>query len=345
MLKPEERAGVPEVGVGLALGQDEQEHGQRRHAGRDGGAVRRGQPAPLLAVRRAVRGDRAVDRQGHRGAHRFVNRVWRLWTELRPHYRPDWRETAMAGRSESLRRSELAGWARRAQLRRKLHQTIRKVGEDIENFRFNTAVAALMEFTNELSRLPQRAGATPPSRRADGADLRNPGDAAAADLADHAASGGRVLGEAGQNGFTCGRPWPAFDPAAAAEEELTIVVQVNGKVRDRLLGAGRYAPGGDRAAGAGERQSPGRTDRQTDPQSDPGSRQTRQYRHRLTTAAPCRRGKGTALGEPAEPAQAGSLHCLRGTFPFRTEVRRACGAAAGIRSGRRAEYRVRTSRR
>ena len=91
--------------------------------------------------------------------------MWRLWTELRPHYEAGWRAdlSALLTDRRAIETDEgdqnplFLGEDER-KLRRKLHQTIRKVGEDIENFRFNTAVAALMEFTNELSLYPQRPG-------------------------------------------------------------------------------------------------------------------------------------------------------------------------------------------
>ena len=96
--------------------------------------------------------------KGIEAAFRFVNRVWRLWTELSPAYEPGWRADLSALLTDKHDIASDAGdqnplWLGEDErkLRRKLHQTIRKVGEDIEGFRFNTAVAALMEFTNELS--------------------------------------------------------------------------------------------------------------------------------------------------------------------------------------------------
>ncbi len=78
--------------------------------------------------------------EGINGAFRFVNRAWRWATAALPMYGVGWRKK-VGGRS-------FGPEAQR--VRRKLHQTIRKVGEDLEGFKFNTAVAALMELVNEL---------------------------------------------------------------------------------------------------------------------------------------------------------------------------------------------------
>jgi len=163
---------------------------------------------------------------GIEAAHRYINRVWRLWTELRPRYRPDWRESLAA-------LSGLEGQERN--LRRKLHQTIRKVGEDIESFRFNTCIAALMELTNELSAFRNTLGsATPTEPQAILiSEVLETLTLLLAPIAPHLAD--EFWERLGNEGFTFRQPWPRFDSEVAAEEAITIVVQVNGKVRDRLL--------------------------------------------------------------------------------------------------------------
>ncbi|HXG24436.1 MAG TPA: class I tRNA ligase family protein, partial [Chthonomonadales bacterium] len=125
-------------------------------------------------------------------------------------------------------------------VRRKLHQTIRKIGEDIEELRFNTAVAALMELVNELyARWPVDS---PLSKRGEEGSV-SPAEATlsealenlvllTAPFAPHLAD--ELWERMGKQGSTYHAAWPAFDAAAAAEEEITLVVQVNGKVRDRL---------------------------------------------------------------------------------------------------------------
>jgi leucyl-tRNA synthetase len=165
--------------------------------------------------------DKGID-----GAHRFVNRLWRLWTELRPHYVADWRARLAEGTS--------SGGSEGKALRRKLHQTIRKVGEDVENFRFNTAIAALMEFTNDLSAFRNALvhNAVTPEQTVLISESLESLTLMVSPILPHLADEFWEL--LGKTGFTLNETWPAFDAAVAAEEELTIVVQINGKVRDRL---------------------------------------------------------------------------------------------------------------
>jgi leucyl-tRNA synthetase len=163
---------------------------------------------------------------GIEAAHRYVNRVWRLWTELRPHYRPDWR--ANLGALSGLEGQERS-------LRRKLHQTIRKVGEDSESFRFNTCIAALMELTNELSAFRNALGNTAPTEQQVIllSEVLETLTLLLSPIAPHLAD--EFWERLGQESFTFRQPWPPFDSEVAAEDAITIVVQVNGKVRDRLL--------------------------------------------------------------------------------------------------------------
>ena len=107
------------------------------------------------------------------------------------------------------------------------HQAIRKVTEDYEGFHFNTAVAALMELANTLQKYLQGGG----ERDADWRFavralvlLLNP-------MAPHA--GEELWSRIGGEGLAADAAWPQFDPAAAAEPEVTLVIQVAGKVRDR----------------------------------------------------------------------------------------------------------------
>jgi leucyl-tRNA synthetase len=112
-------------------------------------------------------------------------------------------------------------------LRRRAHQAIRKVTEDYEGFHFNTAVAALMEFANALQAYLVGGG-----RRDAEWDsalrtlvlLLNP-------MAPH--MGEELWSKIGGKGLAADAAWPQYDPAAAAEPELTLVIQVAGKVRDR----------------------------------------------------------------------------------------------------------------
>lgn len=169
------------------------------------------------------------DTSGVEATGRFINRLWRIWQDLRPHYTPDWQESlpaALPGLNDTARR-----------LRRKLHQTLRKVSEDIENFRFNTAVAAVMELTNEVSAVRNAlAGKTPESIGVPTAlisEVLETLTLLVAPMMPHLAD--ELWERLGKEGSTFRQSWPQFDAEAAAEESITIVVQVNGKVRDRLL--------------------------------------------------------------------------------------------------------------
>jgi leucyl-tRNA synthetase len=112
-------------------------------------------------------------------------------------------------------------------LRRRVHQAIKKVTEDYEGFHFNTAVAALMELANALQAYLAGGG-----RRDAEWDfalrtlvlLLNP-------MAPHL--GEELWARLGGKGLAADAAWPQFDAAAAAEPEVTLVIQVAGKVRDR----------------------------------------------------------------------------------------------------------------
>jgi leucyl-tRNA synthetase len=157
--------------------------------------------------------------EGIRGSAKFLDRVYRLVAQFADGFAADWRERlgSLGDRDRTLRR--------------KSHQTLAKVAEDIENFRFNTAVAGLMEWVNAMYGL---ANTLAPGERSAALD-----EAieylvlALAPIAPHLAD--ELWTEAlGQPGFLYGHPWPQADPEAAKNEEITLVVQVNGKVRDKM---------------------------------------------------------------------------------------------------------------
>jgi len=113
---------------------------------------------------------------------------------------------------------------------RLLHKTIRKVTADMEGFRFNTAVAALMELQNELLALwaETREAWTPEQWREALATFTALLGPAAPHVADEA---WELLG---LEGSVIDARWPAWDEELAADEQVTVVVQVNGKLRDKL---------------------------------------------------------------------------------------------------------------
>jgi leucyl-tRNA synthetase len=106
---------------------------------------------------------------------------------------------------------------------RKLHQTIRKVSEDIPRLSYNTAIAAMMEYMNVL-----RKGERTAHR-----DEVFPLIMLVSPFAPHIAE--ELWEQTGGTGTVFDSAWPSFDPALAAEESIELVVQVNGKVRGRIM--------------------------------------------------------------------------------------------------------------
>ncbi len=155
--------------------------------------------------------------QGVEGCFRFLNRVWKLAHEYLP---------AVVG-ATALDGASLTDEERT--LRRAVHKTLKKVTEDIdERFHFNTAIAAVMELMNVLQ----------------GARLSTPQAAAVmkealdlllqmlAPFVPHITE--ELWQQLGHATCLADTVWPVYDPSAVVEEELLIVVQVNGKLRSRL---------------------------------------------------------------------------------------------------------------
>jgi leucyl-tRNA synthetase len=160
--------------------------------------------------------------QGVEGSFRFLGRVWRLVVD----YLEDIQGVALPTGSEELDDDF-------KKLRRKTHQTIRKVTTDIEDrFRFNTAISAIMELVNLVYQVPK-------PQKENAAALSTIKEAIEtvvvllAPIVPHIAEELREM--MGHKGSLAGVPWPAYDPALTSEEELTIVIQVNGKLRSRLM--------------------------------------------------------------------------------------------------------------
>jgi leucyl-tRNA synthetase len=148
--------------------------------------------------------------RGIEGVHRFLQRVWDLVT-VKP-----------KAFSEPASDTEVAA------LRRITHKTIRKATEDIEAFRFNTMLAALMELNNSLL----KAKETPLVQSAAWPEAIHALILMLAPIAPHLAE--ELWERVGQPYSVHQQPWPKWDEAAAADKVVTLVVQVNGKVRDHL---------------------------------------------------------------------------------------------------------------
>ncbi|HLF03896.1 MAG TPA: class I tRNA ligase family protein, partial [Dehalococcoidia bacterium] len=148
---------------------------------------------------------------GINGVARWLNRVWGLMEHDPAHL-------DAGGANPQTVRETL----------RLLHQTIRKCYQDLERFKFNTAIAALMELTNHLSRVWAEASV-------DAATWRESTEKfllMLAPLAPHIAE--EMWERAGHPYSIHQQRFPQWDEELAAEDTITLVVQVNGKVRDRI---------------------------------------------------------------------------------------------------------------
>jgi leucyl-tRNA synthetase len=153
--------------------------------------------------------------RGIEGAARWLRRVWNLFLEPA--------ETAAEPTPEVI-----------TALRRKLHQTLKQVTADFEAFSFNTIVAALMELLNEMMALRTQGAANSPSSPA-WEEAKDVYVRMLAPVAPHIAEElWEEMGQREKHRSIHVQPWPAVDEEAARAEEITLVVQINGKLRDRV---------------------------------------------------------------------------------------------------------------
>jgi leucyl-tRNA synthetase len=142
------------------------------------------------------------------GVYRFLARVWRLFIDDEA----DGMKLNTAIQDAEPDRDTL----------RMLHRTIQKVTEDLEGMRFNTAIAAMMEYTNHLT--PQKV--RPRAALEPLVLLLSP-------FAPHLAE--ELWSALGHEKTLAYEPWPAFDPALTKEDEIEVPVQINGKVRAKVM--------------------------------------------------------------------------------------------------------------
>ena len=159
--------------------------------------------------------------QGVDGSFRFLGRLWRIVDE----YLEDIKGVAPANGALQLE-GDLKS------LRRKTHQTIRKVSIDIEDrFHFNTAISAVMELVNVVYQVKRPAS----SDKVALSVVREALEAAIILLVPIVPHVTEELWQLlGHQNLASDMSWPEFDPAIASEEEMTIVVQINGKLRSRM---------------------------------------------------------------------------------------------------------------
>ena len=173
--------------------------------------------------------DRDLDWQdkGIEGIQRFLGRVYRFVARHAQPGHPEWRKPIPDNLSTEARA-----------IQRKLHQTIKRVSDDFQGrWHFNTCIAAIMELVNELYGIDDRMEGTAAS--ASGvpvsllAEVQRDLTLLLAPFAPYLAHElWEVLGE---KTSMLRAPWPKYDPALAKEEEIEIPVQINGKLRSRIV--------------------------------------------------------------------------------------------------------------
>jgi leucyl-tRNA synthetase len=156
--------------------------------------------------------------EGVEGVNRFLARLWRLSAEVEERTGPgEWE----AG----------AGGAESRQLMAKAHWAIDKATRDFSRgFQFNTAIAAVMELVNDCYRLKDGLFGTPDGDAA----LRFAAATAASLIFPFAPHLGSEVFERLRGERVWEQPWPEADPALLTADTVTLVVQVNGKLRDRI---------------------------------------------------------------------------------------------------------------
>ena len=142
--------------------------------------------------------------RGVEGVTRFLERVWRLMVN-----------------EEGRLSSAVMDIVPTLEHQRVLHQTIKKVTEDIEGLRFNTAISQMMVFTNEMTKAEQRSRT-----------LLEPFVLLLAPFAPHLAE--ELWEMLGHEASVTQQRWPLFDPGLIVSDRLTIPIQVNGKLRAKL---------------------------------------------------------------------------------------------------------------
>ena len=136
--------------------------------------------------------------QGLKGCYKFIEKVWNLQNIM----------TDDEGYSDDLEKA--------------MHKTIKKVGDDFERMKFNTAIAALMSLLNEIT----KKGSVTKGEYKTFITLLNP-------VAPHITEElWEILGGEGLLSLT---PWPTYDEEKTVDNEVEIVVQINGKIRDKMM--------------------------------------------------------------------------------------------------------------
>jgi leucyl-tRNA synthetase len=157
---------------------------------------------------------------GVEGAHRFVQRLWRMVSEAAP---------ALAGVApKAAREGEAAALSKAA------HKTVKAVGEEIEKLGFNKAVARIYELANALQGplTDIAAGKASAEVKAAARQALDMLVVLIAPMMPHLAE--ECFASLGGSGLVADKPWPAFDPVLVVDNDVTYPVQINGKKRGDL---------------------------------------------------------------------------------------------------------------
>jgi leucyl-tRNA synthetase len=192
------------INQGMILGEDNQKMSKSRGNVINPDDIIEGYGADSMRVYEMFMGPLEVSKPwltaGLVGVSRFLDRLWDIGGKCRP-------DAPVPG-----------------DLNRLLHKTVRKVSRDTESLDFNTAISAMMIYSGELNKLDQ----VPPA-------LWEPLLIMASAYAPHL--GEELWERLGHRDSVSRAPWPGFDESLTIDEEVTIVVQVNGKMRDKFTAA------------------------------------------------------------------------------------------------------------
>jgi leucyl-tRNA synthetase len=139
------------------------------------------------------------------GSRRFLDRIWRLFVEENGELSPKIQDTEEGTNLEKV-----------------YHQTVKKVTEDYEGLRFNTAISQMMVFINEA----YKATVLPKSYVEGFVKMLSP-------IAPHISE--ELWSKLGHSGSIAYEAWPAYDEAKMVDDEVEIVIQINGKVKAKLM--------------------------------------------------------------------------------------------------------------
>ncbi len=177
---------------------------------------------------------------GVEGAYRFLNRVWRFVYEnlelvknVEKYFQavPVGEHALVKSVSETDNEELSAKCSKEGKgLRRKTHQTIKKATSDMDDrFHFNTAIAAVMELVNSLYAFDAKSDS-------DNAVVKEAVEAIILILSPFAPHISEELWQnLGKEGRVADAGWPAFEPAVVTEDEVTIAIQINGKMRGKVV--------------------------------------------------------------------------------------------------------------